>query len=234
MAILQPFLALVRSPLTSGLITSVSLSSLHSLILNILPLYLTATPTSSAPATPLQIALASVTSALSQCRFPSSSPQQDELVLLRLLRVIESLAAPVSRPSSSSSVNMLDHMGDESVCELLEVGLGMGARGRLGEGLRNSAQSCVQAIVRVCFVRLRTLSPEEDKVVDSQNAAIGTVKVKEEILEEAVEGEGEGEKVDAAEVKVQESVVKQPEAEATADISSEKTSMDTTGGLTSV
>ena len=67
---------------------------------------------------------------------------------------------PLSNPSSSRSGNLLEHMGDESVCELLEVGLGMLARARLGEGLRNSAQSCVQAIVRTCFTRLRGLTPE--------------------------------------------------------------------------
>ncbi len=54
---------------------------------------------------------------------------------------------------------MLDHTGDESVCELLEVGLGMLARARLSEGLRNTAQSSVQGIVRACFLRLRGLTP---------------------------------------------------------------------------
>jgi brefeldin A-resistance guanine nucleotide exchange factor 1 len=56
---------------------------------------------------------------------------------------------------------MLDHMGDESVCELLEVGLGMLARARLSEGLRSTAQSCVQTIVRAAFKRLKELTPED-------------------------------------------------------------------------
>jgi brefeldin A-resistance guanine nucleotide exchange factor 1 len=56
---------------------------------------------------------------------------------------------------------MLDQMADESVCELLEVGLGMLARARLGEGLRNAAQNCVQAIVRACFERLKSLTTED-------------------------------------------------------------------------
>jgi hypothetical protein len=56
---------------------------------------------------------------------------------------------------------MLDQMGDESVCELLEVGLGMLARARLSEGLRNTAQNCVQTIVRAAFRRLKTLTPED-------------------------------------------------------------------------
>lgn len=156
-----PFLALVRSPLTSGPITSLSLAALNSIVLNILPLYLAPVQFHVTPSTPLQIALAHLTSAMSQCRFPSSSPQQDELVLLRLLRVIESLLVPLPMPSSSSYGSMLDQMADESVCELLEVGLGMLARARLGEGLRNAAQSCVQGLVRACFTRLKSLTQED-------------------------------------------------------------------------
>lgn len=159
---LSPFLALIRSQLTSGPITSLSLSSLNSLIVTVLPLYFSPPPTTVQPSNQLQITLAHITAALSQCRFPSSSPQQDELVLLRLLRLIEVLCAPLSLPSSSSTAHYtyLDNMGDESVCELLEVGLGMLARARLSEGLRNSAQACVQVITRAVFTRLRTMSPE--------------------------------------------------------------------------
>ena len=35
------------------------------------------------------------------------------------------------------------------------------ARARLGDGLRNTAQSCVQAIVRACFRRLKGMTPED-------------------------------------------------------------------------
>ena len=64
-------------------------------------------------------------------------------------------------PNSSNYGSMLDQMADESVCELLEVGLGMLARARLGEGLRTAAQSCVQGIVRSCFARLKTLTKDD-------------------------------------------------------------------------
>ena len=161
LVILNPFLALVRSPLTSGPITSLALAALHSIVVNILPVYLAAVQLDVKPSTPFQIALAHLTSALSQCRFPSSSPQQDELVLLRLLRVIDSILLPLPMPNSSNYGSMLDQMADESVCELLEVGLGMLARARLGEGLRTAAQSCVQGIVRSCFARLKTLTKDD-------------------------------------------------------------------------
>jgi brefeldin A-resistance guanine nucleotide exchange factor 1 len=131
LAILTPFLALVRSPLTSGPITSLALTSLNTICFNILPLYLPEPyqPLSSKmfaiparPQTLLQIALGAMTSALARCRFPSSSPAQDELVLNRLLRVTETIiSGPLER-----------ELTDEGVCEMLEVGLGMGGRARLG------------------------------------------------------------------------------------------------------
>jgi brefeldin A-resistance guanine nucleotide exchange factor 1 len=129
--LLQPFLALVRSPLTSGPITSLSLTALNSICSNVLPLYLPTplpelspalfTP-SSRPQSPLQIALGATTSALARCRFPSSTPAQDELVLSRLLRVTETII----------SSKLERELTDEGVCEMLEVGLGMGGRARLG------------------------------------------------------------------------------------------------------
>jgi brefeldin A-resistance guanine nucleotide exchange factor 1 len=162
--LIAPFVALVRSPLTSGPITSLALASLYSLTTSILPLFFTPPPSSPLPATatPLQIALTHLTSALATCRFPSSSPQQDELVLLRLLRVIETLTMPLQIPGSSHVYwTLLDHMSDESVCELLEVGLGMLARARLTEGLRNAAGICVGSITRQVFGRLKGLNKED-------------------------------------------------------------------------
>lgn len=67
-------------------------------------------------------------------------------------------------------------MSDESVCELLEVGLGMLARARLTEGLRNSAGACVQAITRAVFTRLKGLTPED---VDRLVAATQEVEEKQ-------------------------------------------------------
>lgn len=184
LTIVEPFIALVRSPLTSGPITSLALTSLHSLALHVLPLYLPASlPPPIGPASPLQLMMVHMTSALAQCRFPSSSPQQDELVLLRLLRVIEALTTPAALTVASSSrqpQSLLDHMGDESVCELLEVGLGMLARGRLSEGLRSTAQLCVQAITRACFVRLKSLRPEDVELALS-NRSHDMDKVKDKV-----------------------------------------------------
>lgn len=174
-SIILPFLNVIRSPLTSGSITALALTSLHTFVVNLLPDYLppsaaqtpaqghdestTAPPPTSTiptrafthptPATPLQLALSATTSALARCKFPSASPAQDELVLLKLLKVAEVL---VTGPLESE-------LTDEAVCEILEVGLGMGGRARLSEGLRKTAQSTVQAIVHAGFTRLKKMDP---------------------------------------------------------------------------
>nr|ODN87173.1 Sec7 domain-containing protein [Cryptococcus depauperatus CBS 7841] len=204
--ICAPFLALIRSPSTSGPITALALTSLHSILNLVFPLFLTPAPRSFSPSTSLQLALAHITAALSQCRFPSSSPQQDELVLLRLLGVIEVLVAPLAMPGPSSSDvigTFLDHMGDESVCELLEVALGMLARARLGEGVRGMAQSCVQSIVRCVFRRLRGLKQQDvDRLLTDAKAHEDKVKaqVKNKGLQQpSAENEEREEKANARE-----------------------------------
>lgn len=74
--------------------------------------------------------------------------------------------------------NLLDHMGDESVCELLEVGLGMLARARLGEGVRATAQSCVQSIVTSAFRRLKGLQKGDvDKLLEDAKHYEEKIKV---------------------------------------------------------
>jgi brefeldin A-resistance guanine nucleotide exchange factor 1 len=92
---------------------------------------------------------------------------------------------------------MLDQMADESVCELLEVGLGMLARARLGEGLRTAAQSCVQGIVRSCFARLKTLTKDDvDRLLASGKKSGNTTEptVNLEASKPATEEQGDKEK----------------------------------------
>lgn len=175
--IVRPFLDLIRSPLTSGPITSLALTSLNTLILHILPCYqpfplppLTSQSfTVSSSPSPLQIALTQITSTIARCRFPSTNPAQDEVVLLRLLRATESLVAgPLERD-----------LNDEGVCETLEVGLGMGGRARLGEGLRRTAQSAVGAIVKAGFGRLKIMDPE---IVLGENSQISSLQAEEKVI----------------------------------------------------
>jgi hypothetical protein len=175
--IVRPFLDLIRSPLTSGPITSLALTSLNTLILHILPCYqdfplppLTSSSfTLATPPTPLQLALTHITSTIARCRFPSTNPAQDEVVLLRLLKVTESLVTG----------HLERDLNDEGVCEILEVGLGMGGRARLGEGLRRTAQTTVGAIVKAGFGRLKLMDP---RIVLGENSQINSLLSEEKTI----------------------------------------------------
>lgn len=175
--IVRPFLDLIRSPLTSGPITSLALTSLNTLILHILPCYqpfplpsLTSRSfTLATPPTPLQLALTHVTSTIARCRFPSTNPAQDEVVLLRLLKVTESLVTG----------QLERDLNDEGVCEILEVGLGMGGRARLGEGLRRTAQTTVGAIVKAGFGRLKLMDP---RIVLGENSQVNSLLAEEKTI----------------------------------------------------
>lgn len=175
--LVRPFLDLIRSPLTSGPITSLALTSLNTLILHILPCYqpyplpaLTSQSfTIASPPSQLQIALTQITSTIARCRFPSTNPAQDEVVLLRLLKATESLV----------SGSLERDLNDEGVCEILEVGLGMGGRARLGEGLRRTAQSAVGAIVKAGFGRLKLMDPG---IVLGENSQISSLQSEEKTI----------------------------------------------------
>ncbi|KAJ9109687.1 hypothetical protein QFC19_001917 [Naganishia cerealis] len=175
--IIQPFLALIRSPLTSGPITSLALTSLNTLITHILPCYqpyplppLTSQSfTISSTPTPLQLALPQITSTIARCRFPSTNPAQDDVVLLRLLKVTESLVTG----------HLERDLNDEAVCEILEVGLGMGGRPRLSEGLRRTAQNTVGAIVKAGFGRLKVMDP---KIVLGEASQINSIQTEKDLI----------------------------------------------------
>lgn len=111
-AILSPFLSLIRSPLSTGPITSVALSSLYTFFVSGIIL-----PTS----VNVVQALAEISSAVSHCKFEVSDASGDEVVLLRILAVIkECLCGPFD--------NLL---GDNEVCEMLETVLTISCQMRL-------------------------------------------------------------------------------------------------------
>lgn len=99
---LSPFFAILRSPLSTGPITSAALSALHSLfncgLIN---------PNSRN----LDHALAELSSTVSHCKFETSDSSGDEVVLLRILTVIQDCLC--------GSVGA--GLGDVEVCEMLET-----------------------------------------------------------------------------------------------------------------
>lgn len=161
-ALLAPFLAIIRSSLSTGPITSVALMSLHTFFVSglIQPGSVAAGP-----------ALASLSNTVANCKFEASDSAGDEVVLLRILAVIKECMC--------GSVGYL--LGDVEVCEMLETVLTiccqMRTSGsvdpflnrslflthRMTEILRRSAELQMHALVRQVFSRLKNLDPQGEE-----------------------------------------------------------------------
>lgn len=100
--ILGPFFAIIRSPLSTGPITSSALSALHSLFVCGL-----ISPSSIG----LDAALVELSSTVSHCKFEASDSSGDEVVLLKIMTIIDDCLC--------GSVG--ERLGDVEVCEMLET-----------------------------------------------------------------------------------------------------------------
>ncbi|KAG6869073.1 hypothetical protein C0993_003393 [Termitomyces sp. T159_Od127] len=142
--ILAPFFALIKSPLSTGPITSAALSALHRLFVCGF-----ISPTSIA----LEHALVELSSTVSHCKFEASDTSGDEVVLLKIMAIIEDcLCGDVGRV-----------LGDIEVCEMLETVLTTCCQIRLSETLRRSAENTMHALVRTVFSRLHYLDPATEE-----------------------------------------------------------------------
>jgi len=112
-ALLGPFFALIRSPLSNGPITSAALSALHSFfVCNLI----------STNSISLEPALVELSSTVSHCKFEASDSSGDEVVLLKIMTVILDCIV-------TSSVGGL--LGDIEICEMLETVLTTACQMRL-------------------------------------------------------------------------------------------------------
>ncbi|KAJ7470334.1 hypothetical protein FB451DRAFT_1339866 [Mycena latifolia] len=170
--LLAPFFAIIRSPLSTGPITSAALSSLHSFFVCGLI---------SSNSRSLETALIELSSTVSHCKFEASDSSGDEVVLLRIMIVIhDCLCGGVG-----------GGLGDIEVCEMLETVLTTCCQMRLTETLRRSAENTMHTLVRTVFSRLHSLDPttEEEKLLaadeDAPDAEIRlTVSTTEATLDE--------------------------------------------------
>ncbi|GLB35139.1 putative guanine nucleotide exchange [Lyophyllum shimeji] len=142
--ILAPFFAIIRSPLSTGPITSAALSALHSLFICKL-----ISPTSVS----LEQALVELSTTVSHCKFEASDSSGDEVVLLKIMAVIEDCLC--------GDVGVV--LGDIEVCEMLETVLTTCCQIRLSETLRRSAENTMHALVRTVFSRLHYLEPDTEE-----------------------------------------------------------------------
>lgn len=118
-----------------------------------------------------------LSAAITHCRFEASDSTADEIVLLQILQLMESM---LSGPGG----NML---GDDSVCEIMETGLSMCCQTRLSDLVRRSAEMSMVKMCQIIFERLNTLEPEcgEDHALTHIN---GTPSSNPVIMEPAVNG----------------------------------------------
>lgn len=96
-----------------------------------------------------------LSSAITHCRFEASDSSADEIVLLRILKLMEGM---ISGPGG-------EMLGDESVCEMMETGLSMCCQVRLSELLRRSAEMSMVSMCQVIFERLKHLETEAGEEV---------------------------------------------------------------------
>jgi brefeldin A-resistance guanine nucleotide exchange factor 1 len=138
---LHPFLQVIRSSSTSAPITSLALIAITKFLSYNIIGY-------DSPRLPE--AMQQLSSAITHCRFEASDSAADEIVLLRILKLMEGM---LSGPGG-------EVLSDESVCEMMETGLSMCCQARLSELLRRSAEIAMVAMCQVIFKRLKTLEIE--------------------------------------------------------------------------
>ncbi|KAI9053152.1 hypothetical protein LZ554_003418 [Drepanopeziza brunnea f. sp. 'monogermtubi'] len=156
-SLLHPFLQVIQAPATSAPITSLALVAITKFFS-----YNLISPDS--PRLPL--AMQSLSAAITHCRFEASDSAADEIVLLRILKLMEGM---LSGPGG-------DLLSDESVCEMMETGLSICCQARLSELLRRSAEISMIRMTQVIFERLKHLEIEAGDELDALD-----VKTKEDM-----------------------------------------------------
>jgi brefeldin A-resistance guanine nucleotide exchange factor 1 len=183
--LLAPFFAIIRSPLSTGPITSTALSSLHGIFVCGL----------IHPSSPnLEQALLDLSSTVSHCKFEASDSSGDEVVLLKILTLIQDcLCGSVGKT-----------LGDIEVCEMLETVLTTCCQMRLSgkqsvdekrladlcwtEILRRTAENTMQLLVRTVFSKLCTLDPatEEAKLATKNDEDVQEPELKMNVQSQGI------------------------------------------------
>lgn len=144
-ALLHPFLQVIQASATSAPITSLALVAITKFFsYNII----------SYESPRLSLAMQSLSTAITHCRFEASDSAADDIVLLRILKLMEGM---LSGPGGKL-------LSDESVCEMMETGLSMCCQPRLSEVLRKSAEMSMIKMCQVIFERLKDLEVEAGDV----------------------------------------------------------------------
>lgn len=140
-SLLHPFLQVIRSSSTSAPITSLALAAIRKFF---------AYKIITIDSPRISLAMHLLSAAITHCRFEATDSSADEIVLLRILNLMELM---LSGPEGSV-------LGDESVCEMMETGLSMCCQARLSEVLRRSAEMAMVNMCQAIFERLKHLQIE--------------------------------------------------------------------------
>ena len=154
-SLLHPFLQVIRSSSTSAAITSLAVISITKFLsYNII--------TVRSPR--MGLAMMWLSAAITHCRFEASDSAADEIVLLRILKLMETI---ITRPEGQL-------LGDDSICEMMATGLSMCCQARLSEVLRRSAEIAMVTMCQVIFNRLKTLDVEQPLPFRSRSNTLRT------------------------------------------------------------
>ncbi|KAI9027406.1 hypothetical protein CLU79DRAFT_697591 [Phycomyces nitens] len=141
LTLVTPFLDVVRSGNTTGSIAGTALGSIEKFLhYGIIGLQ---SPN-------IGTAMNALAKAATRCKFEASDAASDELVLLKMLQLLQIILT-----SECGQV-----LSDEAVCEMMETGLSMCCQMRLSEMLRRSAEHVMINIIVAMFERLKVLEDE--------------------------------------------------------------------------
>jgi len=173
-AILHPFMQVIRSSSTTAPITSLALIAITKMLS-----YGVIGIDSPNFAYAMQLLSGTVT----HCRFEAENTSTDEVVFLRILKLMEIMIT-----GKSGEV-----LGDQSVCEMMECGLSLCCHLRTTEVLRRSAEITMVTMCQTIFQRLRVLAQESNgELTDPEEAT------QEELDALNIDGKLRGEKVGEA------------------------------------
>lgn len=145
LTILQPFLLAVESSSTSGNVTGLALNAITKFLdYGVIGWH----------SKNIQNSLIQITSSLTHCRFEAADQSSDDSVLLKVLRLLESIV--------DSSFSKL--LPNAVVSEVIQTCLSLACNKRRSEVLRRAAEMAMISMTIRVFLRLRELTPETTHV----------------------------------------------------------------------
>ncbi|KAH3660494.1 hypothetical protein OGAPHI_007080 [Ogataea philodendri] len=142
LTLLQPFLLVIRSPSTSGYITDVAVTSLSKFIKYGIV---------NEGCTNILQCLGQIVSALSRCRFEGTDQTQDDILLIKIIQLLEVIV----------SSKLGDLLTDDSMYETVSTCFSLAINTRRREILRSAAETSLIGITEKIFSKLRHIPVDE-------------------------------------------------------------------------